>query len=266
MIRVFPRKTKWTPDDDLCFFGLPPIFRPKEDLPVYISVVFTWDIPKALELKKIWSKYYSPVFIGGPAFKDPGGEFKPGIFTKEGVTITSRGCIRQCPWCFVPKREGKLRELEIQPGWIVQDNNLLACSRSHIKKVFDMLKEQNKAIRFNGGLDIRLLKSWHIDLFKTIKIHDLWFAADSDAGLRHLIKAANLLKDFPSYKKRCYVMIGFDGECLYDAEARLETVFELGFYPFCQLYQGEKRKRYPKKWRMVHREWSRPAAYKSSRK
>ena len=33
-----------------------------------------------------------------------------------------------------------MREINIADGYIVQDNNLLACSRGHIEKVFEMLE------------------------------------------------------------------------------------------------------------------------------
>jgi len=43
VIRVFPQRTKWTPDDDLAFVGHPPLFRPgSESTPVFVSVTFTW--------------------------------------------------------------------------------------------------------------------------------------------------------------------------------------------------------------------------------
>jgi len=154
MIRVFPRKTKWTPDDDLAFVGDPPLFRPPE-MPVKISVTFTWDIEEGQRLYRAWKEYYQDVQIGGPAYGDKGEDFTPGRFVKEGVTITSRGCPNNCSWCFVPKREGKIRELDIKNGWVVQDNNILACSNNHIRGVFDMLIAQNKAVTFSGGLEAR---------------------------------------------------------------------------------------------------------------
>lgn len=171
MIRVFPRKTKWSPIDDLAFIGDPPMFFLPDEQPVMVSVTFTWDIQIALRLQKAWKSYYQNVSIGGPAFDDPGGEFIPGLFIKEGVTFTSRGCNRHCPWCLVPRREGTIRELVIKPGHIIQDNNLLFCSRKHIESVFEMLSEQKRAASFNGGIDIRLLKPWHRQLFESIRIH-----------------------------------------------------------------------------------------------
>ena len=44
--RVFSRRTKASPTDDLAFFDVPGLFPPKVN-EVHISVLFTWDIPKA---------------------------------------------------------------------------------------------------------------------------------------------------------------------------------------------------------------------------
>lgn len=264
MIRVFPRRTAWTPTDDLAFVGDPPLFRPPEQ-PVRVSVTFTWDIPEGKRLYRAWSQYYSDVQIGGPAFADPGGNFTPGQFVKTGVTITSRGCIRYCPWCVVPDREGcNIREYPIMDGWIVQDNNLLACSRPHILAVFDMLRRQKRGAIFSGGLDARLLQPWHLDALGKIRINELWFACDTPAGLGPLENIAERLKGIPLRKKRCYVMIGYGNESLYYAERRLQRVFELGFLPFSQLYRDryEPPKKYPEAWEKLNRKWSRPAIYR----
>src|SRR3989304_4990989 len=93
VIRVFPRKTNWTPTDELAFVGDPSLFRPSDDLPVRVSVTFTWDIKEGQRLFRALSDNYSDVQIGGPAFGDPGDEFEPGRYIKQGVTITSRGCL-----------------------------------------------------------------------------------------------------------------------------------------------------------------------------
>ena len=261
VIRVFPRRNKWTPDDNLSFIGYPPLIRP-DDIPVHISVTFTQDKELAEMLYHAWSEYYSDVSIGGPAFDDPGGEFIPGRYIKQGVVITSRGCPNYCPWCFVPKRESVIRELPIKNGWIIQDNNLLACNKNHIIRVFDMLRHQPHPAEFKGGFDSRLLRPWHIDLLKSIKLNELWFACDTKEQLPTLEKAADLLKDFPRSKKRCYVMVGYDGESLDDALLRLRSVYQLGFDPFCQLYQSAENIEYSFEWKDFARYWSRPAIYR----
>ena len=264
MIRVFPRKTKWTPDDDLAFVGDPGLFRP-EIQPVKISCTFTWDIPETERLYRSWSAYYPDVEIGGPAFGDPGGAFTPGLFVKEGVTITSRGCSKYCDWCFVPRREGWIRELPIMDGWDLADNNLLACSRPHVERVFEMLKNQPEPIRFSGGLDSDMLQQYHVDLLKTIRLKFAWFACDYPGAIQSLERTADLMSDFSREKKRCYVLIGFNGETPAQAEKRLEAVYNLDFLPMAMLFRDNKITTpfVSRDWQSLRRTWSRPAAYKA---
>ncbi len=263
MIRVFPRRTAQTPGDDLAFVGDPPMFRPSEDLPVRVSVTFTWDREEGIRLGNAWRAHYSDVLVGGPAFDDRGGEFVPGQFLKEGMVITSRGCPRHCAFCFVPRREGPLRELPIRDGWNVQDNNLLACSRDHIEAVFAMLARQRHYAKFGGGLDARLLKQWHIDGLRALGIDELWFACDSAGQLPALTRASDLLGDFRTDQKRCFVLIGYGEDTLAAAERRLEAVYGLGFLPFAQVYRSDTYMRRPE-WADIQRKWSRPAAYRTT--
>lgn len=267
IIRVFPRRTKWTPDDSLAFIGDPPLFRP-DPLPVHVSVTFTWDLPEATRLAKAWAHHYSDVRIGGPACDDPGGDFTPGLYMRRGVTITSRGCPRRCPWCVVPRRSGAIRELPIAAGHIVNDDNLLACSREHVEAVFGMLRAQSRGAVFGGGLDARLLQDWHRPLLDTIRVGELWFACDTLAGLKPLERTAAILDGIPIKKRRCYVLLAFDpGETLAGAEVRCQQVYALGFLPFAQLYQPFDQagglRAYPDAWRRLARKWSRPAAYRA---
>lgn len=264
MIRVFQRKTKWTPDDDLAFVGDPTLFIPNDrKIPVRVSCAFSWDIHEAERLGRSWSRFFDDVQVGGPALGDPGADFEPGLFLKKGVTITSRGCIRNCPFCFVPKREGKIREYPIHDGWILQDNNILACSKSHQKAVFEMLRRQPKQIDFNGGLDSRLLRPWHVKEFEKMRVRHFWFACDMPDATDPLEVVADLMGGFKQWQKRCYVLIGFAGETAAEAEKRLEAVFNLGFLPFAQLYQGDKKRPWTPEWGKLQRKWCRPAAYKS---
>ena len=263
MIRVFPRKTKWTPTDELAFVGDPPIWRPDYDHKVMVSCAFTWDIPEAERLKRSWERFYSDVTVGGPAYNDSGDQFIPGLFLKEGVTITSRGCPRRCPYCFVPKREGNIREYEIREGWVLQDNNILACSKKHQDEVFEMLQRQKQAIDFNGGLDPALLSGRHVRAFEKMRVRHFWFACDEPETMIHIEKVADIMSDYKGWQKRCYVLIGFNGETIPEAESRLNRVFELGFLPFAQLYQGNEKTKWTKEWDALQRKWCRPAAYKS---
>ena len=260
MIRVFPRRTKWTPDDELAFVGDPPLFRPEGEN-VFISVTFTWDIPEAQRLQRAWQDFYPHVLIGGPALDNPGAGFEPGVFVKNGVVITSRGCPKKCSWCFVPKREGKLRELSIEDGYIIIDNNFLACSKNHVRSVFQMLRRQKRAAQFKGGLDVTIFDLEHKHLFNSIRLDEMFFACDTPEAIKSLERVANLIHDFSIEKKRCFVMIGHTP--IEEAESRLNKVYSLGFLPFAQLYQPEERIKYSKQWLDLNRKWSRPAAYRT---
>jgi hypothetical protein len=220
----------------------------------------------AEQLRDSWARFFDDVRVGGPAYDDPGDEFTPGMFLKTDCTITSRGCPKRCPWCSVPGREGKIRELQIKPGWIVQDNNLLACSDGHVRNVFVMLAEQGRPIKFNGGLDKHFLRDFHRSMFDSVPVDELWFACDTTADLPQLERAARILDGISIEKLRCYTMIGYDHESPDDADRRCARVYELGFLPFCQLFQpldGPLRV-YDERWRRVHRKWARPAAYRSN--
>ena len=265
MIRVFPRRTAMTPNDSLAFVGDPPawIIEELRDSRVAVSCAFTWDIPEALRLVRSWSRYCDEVRFGGPAFGDPGGEFIPGRFVREGAVITSRGCFRRCSFCLVPEREGELREIEIKDGHNVLDNNLLACSREHIEQVFEMLAYQKLPAVFSGGLDSRLLRPWHIDYLKSMRLKRMFFACDSAEGLGDLVHAASLLSGFSREKKHCYVPIGFNGETPKQAEARLKAVFNLDFLPFAMLYRGlDAAGRNTPEFHDLVGTWRRPRAYK----
>jgi hypothetical protein len=268
MIRVFPRKTKWTPTDELAFVGEPPLppFRPSDpDMPVMVSCAFTWDVKLALRLADSWRRFYRRVEVGGPGFADPGGEFIAGRFLKNGVTITSRGCPNACPWCFVWRRSGTVRTLPIVPGRIIQDDNLLSCPRKHIEAVFDMLTGQRQVV-FSGGLDARLLQDWHRDLLEKVNVDEIWTACDSRQAESDLIRAAKIFDGISIEKLRCYVLIGSPGEWLGEAESRLEWVYSNGFLPFAQLYRGDRIVKQAvhldPQWRALARKWSRPAAYR----
>ena len=264
--RVFATKTKMCPTDEDAYFGPPDLFTLCYD-EVHISITFTWDKPKGVILWNEWSRYAKTIKIGGPAFDNQGSNFISGMYLKKGVTITSRGCPNNCPWCFVPKREGKIRELLIVEGNIVQDNNLLACSKEHIRKVFDMLEAQRQ-VDFAGGLESARVTDEIVEMLRGLKIYQIWLAYDHPNAEKPLQGAVNKLsKYFKRDKIRCYVLIGYEGDTLEKAEARLRRAYEIGTKPFAMRYRTSDPKwngTYlfkERAWNLLQRQWTRPAIY-----
>ena len=262
IIRVFPKRTKLTPDDDLVFVGMPPgLLLPPHD-EVHVSCTFTWDKAACEDLQKQWEMFTDkPVLLGGPAYNSPCIDFVPGRYVKTGVIFTSRGCNNNCPFCFVPDREGFLRELPVFAGNIVQDNNFLQTSREHQEKVFAMLKTQSK-ICFKGGLQNDLIDTRFIEAIKGLRIAELWLACDSANAIPGFTDAAaKLVKAGYNHEKiKCYALIGDDMD---ENENRLQTIYKAGAMPFAMLYQppnAKEKKKYGTEWRKFQAMWCRPAA------
>lgn len=259
--RVFPRRTAATPTDELAFLDAPPLIGLPEIKEVHVSVTFTYDMKKAEWLAHQWGVVGVPVKMGGAAFDEKGGEFVPGMYVKKGYIITSRGCLNHCWFCSVPKREGGLRELEIKDGWNVLDDNLLACSESHIRKVFEMLARQPEKPIFTGGLEAKILKPWHCELLANIKPVRMYFAYDTPDDYEPLVKAGQMLHDVgfktSNHQMACYVLIGYKGDTFDKAEDRLTDVIDAGFMPYAMLYRNEQGNT-DETWRRFQREWVRP--------
>ena len=256
--RVFPRRTKATPIDALAFTDFPGLFPPEVD-EVHVSVAYTYDMEKAEWLAHQWA-HVAPVKMGGPAFGKPSGEFMPGRYLKPGYTITSRGCPNRCWFCSVWKREPKLIELPIHDGWNVLDDNILACSESHIRNVFAMLKRQKYPIEFTGGLEAKLLQPWHIDLLLSIRLKQMFFAYDTADDRDPLFDAACLMDTSGinrNHKARCYVLIGYPNDTISKAERRLRETAFMGYFPMAMLWKNDDGDTSPE-WRRFQRLWANP--------
>jgi hypothetical protein len=266
--RVFPRRTNATSVDEYAFLGEPGLFVPKDITEVHVSVTFSWDLPEAERLAASWSRI-APVKIGGPATGMRGEDFLPGRYLKPGYVITSRGCHNNCWFCSVPKREGPVRELPIVEGNNVLDDNLLACSDVHIRKVFNMLGRQKRGtVKFTGGLEAKRLSPWHVEMLKALRPKRMYFAYDTLDDLPPLEEAMRLFREAEygsPNNLRCYVLIGYPGDTFREAEHRLQTVLGIGMCPMAMLYRGEIGET-TAEWRRFQRAWARPAMIFGRRK
>ena len=181
-------------------------FTPNE---IYITSLFTYTWKPVHQAVRFYKREYpaSRILLGGlyasllpeHAAKSGADEIFRGIFEEAetcipawdlvpewdgSIMFTSRGCIRNCPFCAVPKLEGKLRILihSIKPyvypshsRIIIWDNNLLATNNWNI---FDELEELNKWVDFNQGLDARLIDEKVAKRLAKLKIKYIRLAYD----------------------------------------------------------------------------------------
>jgi len=264
IIRVFPKRTSYTPSDPYAYVGMPPFVLP-EHKEIHISCTFTWDKQYCEDLAYQWEgQTNKPVKLGGIAFGSPVDRFTQGMYVHKNIIFTTRGCNNNCPWCGVPKTEGRLKEIPICQGSIIQDNNFLQASKPHKDKVFEMLKTQH-AVSFKGGLETNLIDDHSINGVTSLKhLPELWLACDTDGAIPAFKKACErLIKvGYTRDKIKCYTLIGDD---MAKNEARLRTVFEVGAMPFAQLRREftDEKTIYPKRWNDFERCWQRPAITKA---
>jgi hypothetical protein len=200
------------------------------------------------------------VRLGGPAFESPCEGFTPGVYLKSGITFTTRGCNNSCPFCIVPQIEGKLREIPITPGHIIQDNNFLQARRAHKDKAFEMLRSEAR-IEFRGGLQANLIDSHFIENIQSLRIANLWLACDTPAAIPGAVAAIERLHKagFSRRKISCYALIGDDMD---ENENRCAEIYRAGAMPRAQLFKNytENKTVYSTEWHKFERMWQRPAA------
>jgi hypothetical protein len=214
----------------------------------YLSVVFSWQLPQAYQ-RAVWLQAEGyRVRAGGPAVAiQPdylagvariGGEVDALLRHNPNATFTSRGCIRRCSFCAVPRIEGDLRELaDWEPRPVVCDNNLLACSQAHFDKVIDRLKPLSD-IDFNQGLDARLMTEHHAQRLAELDLKFVRLAWDSVKNEVEFVRAYELLRKAGIAKGliRVYVLLGFK-DTPEDALYRLQSIRDLGLMPNPMRYQ-----------------------------
>jgi len=220
-----------------------------DDNRAYISVVFSWQKQEAYQ-KAAWIRASGKeVWMGGPAvyndpcFFDDIAFIAPPIDDviwkhNQEATFTTRGCLRTCQFCIVPKIEPEYKELKYWPARpIVCDNNILACSDAHFDRVIDQLKPL-KNIDFNQGLDARLMTKRHAELLQTLNMKVVRLAWDHTEIENQWMRAFQILIDV-GFKPRdihSYVLIGFN-DTPEDALYRLDTIKKLGAIPNPMRYQ-----------------------------
>lgn len=213
---------------------------------VYMSKVFTFspDIDTVIDADE--------VIRGGTGYKDYGSlppeveatypdySIYPGF--KSAIGFLARGCIRNCPWCIVPRKEGRIqpaatwREIKRPDSReiVFMDNNVLACD--HGLQQIENMGDQPVWVDFNQGLDARLITSEVAKLLSRLHwIRFVRMSCDAEGMVPVIRQAICYLKEAGVAPSRfwCYVLVQ-------DVETAHRIVMELdrmGVKPFAQPYR-----------------------------
>jgi hypothetical protein len=158
------------------------------------------------------------------------------------IGFLTRGCIRKCPWCIVPKKEGKIRPYQTwqeikrpdSRDIVFMDNNVLACQHG-LEQIEDM-GGKNVRVDFNQGLDARLITDDVAKMLSKLKwIRQIRMSADTDAMLNVVLTAIDRLGKYgmKPYRVFVYVLV----QDVESAERRVIALREVGADPFAQPYR-----------------------------
>ena len=154
------------------------------------------------------------------------------------VVWFSRGCIRNCPFCVVQQKEGKIKpvrpkRLNPKGEYIkVQDNNFFASPKWHLAMADIIIYGQPVMME---GVDVRLLTHpmlaalGKIKHYKQIKV--AWDNPKDD--LTHDLQ--RMVQHIKPYKIMCYVLIGYWSTPAEDF-GRVMVLRDLGIDPFVMPY------------------------------
>ena len=154
----------------------------------------------------------------------------------------TRGCIRTCNFCIVPKKEGYIRanadidEFLRHKNLVCLDNNVLAIE--HGLKQIEKIIERKIKVDFNQGLDARIIAENPAiaELLSKVKwLKPVRMAMDNIGEADAVIKATEMLRKYKTTPKdySVYILVKND---INDAIKRVEICRELSLRPFAQPY------------------------------
>lgn len=181
---------------------------------IFVSCVFGWNREKAQEYEK-----YPQAIIGGSGYNfnvlllDEIEKVNPML----NIGFTSRGCIRNCPFCIVPQKEGKIKAVaDVYNIWdgknrdiILLDNNILALPE-HFFKICSQIKKEKLRIDFNQGLDCRLMTPEIAKCLKEMRHNKYRFSWDNMSEEKNVLRCIKILQDAGINDVIWYVLVNFD--------------------------------------------------------
>ena len=158
------------------------------------------------------------------------------------IGFLTRGCIRKCPWCVVPKKEGGIRPYRTwqevrRPDTrdiVFMDNNVLA--HDHGITQMESMIGNNVRVDFNQGLDARLISNDVAKILSQLKwIRFIRMSCDTDAMLDTVALAIDRLgrAGVKPYRIFVYLLV----QDVKSAEYRATQLRDMGVDVFAQPYR-----------------------------
>lgn len=160
-----------------------------------------------------------------------------------GIGFSSRGCVRKCGFCIVPKSEGmfrqenELKEL-LNPKsnvLILLDNNLTA-DPYVLDKLLE-IKERRLVVDITQGIDVRLLTPEIAQAFGSVKhLRSIHYAWDLKSFEKSVTEGIGILSKFiKPYRQMCFMLTGYDTTFEEDVY-RFRKLIELGIAPYVMVF------------------------------
>lgn len=158
------------------------------------------------------------------------------------IGFLTRGCIRNCPWCIVPKKEGALQEVDDierisaeRKEVVLLDNNFLAASPDFVLEQLEKAARLRLKLDFNQGLDARLVTPENARLLTACRwIRYIRFSCDTVTMIEPLRSAVKLVRE-AGFRREIFVYMLVND--IGDAETRLQALVDLRVTPFAQPYR-----------------------------
>jgi len=183
--------------------------------------------------------------------------------------FTTRGCIRNCYFCIVPKKEGKHKQNQHPKEFHnntynkirLLDNNFFA-DKKWFFEVTDWLLDNKIKLDVTQGMDVRIID---LDIAQRLKELSWWgsgisFAFDMKEYEKQIRKGMNILltAGLTPSSVRFYIYL-HNEESIPDAKYRWEITREYGFEPFLMVNRENLNKRLVK----IRRRGCKPAIYRN---
>ena len=223
-------------------FIQPDLFEPRRVDLIYASAVFKKSRPLVQELLNA----YPQATIGGTGSGRPlemtvettlglgdAGDYENydySIYPKYpwSLGFTQRGCRLKCPFCVVPKKEGKPQSVNViqdiwRPGTkrniLLLDNDFFGQPRDEWEARIEELKEGEFKVSFNQGINVRMITPESARAISQVKYFDdqftrrrLYTAWDNLGQEKVFFRGMEMLNEagIPSKHLMVYMLIGFD--------------------------------------------------------